>query len=490
MKRLIFFLVLISSLPLASPCQDIEKVVFDPMDTADGYYLAVRPASSNIKGVLVVCTSFSTSEWLLPETKLHNVAFANDLLTVFVTLKQKLYADTPTAERFKNVLQHVVKTYNADKSKVVVAGYDLAGTAILRFAELTRQHPVQFDVKPAAVFVVGSPVDLFSLWRWCERQVARKSRSAWDANFLMELMTKELGSVTSEMSRYQQLTPFFAAQDSRGNERYLNGIPIRLYYDVDPEWLLKERQSSLYDTYLPEGTELVARLRASGNKEAELIMAKQPGKSSRGVRSTNALSIVDEVECIHWIKNTLNIFDPNTTIPTYSLFTPPGWTEERFPIPIDFAPQIRQKGVEDVRFAPGWGDPKSEDYWSYAFLWWLEGIQKFDAATFQVYLKDYYNGLVTRNVRERNIPIDKVIPTEVKIKSIPAAEGDKGTFEGSVSMLDYMTQQPIILNYRIHVKACTDEEHTAVFIELSPKPYDQSIWKVMNKISRRLNCDR
>jgi hypothetical protein len=246
----------------------------------------------------------------------------------------------------------------------------------------------------------------------------------------------------------------------------------------------------LYDTYLPEGTELASRLLASGNTNAELIMAKQPGKNSRGIRSTNALSIVDEVDCIHWIKNKLGIFDPNTTIPSYYLFTPPGWTEERFPIPIDFAPQIRQKGVEDVRFAPGWADPKSDEYWSYAYLWWLDGIKEFDAATLQGYIKDYYNGLVTRNVSERNIPRHKVIPTEVIIRNINAAPGDRRSFEGTVRMLDYMTQQPMVLHYKIRVKHCTGQDRTAVFVELSPKVYTHAVWMDLDKISNRLECVR
>jgi hypothetical protein len=490
MKSFALLLVLFIFLPFTAPCQNIEKVVFDTKDTTDGYYLAVRPRLNNIKGVLVLCTSFSTPEWMLPETKLHNVAYANDLLTILFSIKQKLYADTPTLERLNALLKHVAATYATDTSKFVLAGYDFAGNAILRYAELTQQHPSQFGFQPKAVFAIGSPVDLFGLWTWCERQIKRKSRSAWDANYIRDLMTKEQGTIYTQKDRYQKLSPFYAASDTTGNEQYLKDVPVRLYYDVDAEWHLKERQNSLYDTFLPEGTELISRLLLLGNKDAELIMAKQPGRNSRGIRTTNSLSIVDEVDCIHWIKNKLDIFDPNTTITSYNLFTPSGWTEERFPMPIDFAPQINHKGLEDVRFAPGWGDPKSEEYWSYAYLWWLEGSQQIDAATLQMYLKAYYDGLVARNVKERNIPADKVIPTKVTIKNTKTAPDNKGTFEGMVRMLDYMTQQPITLHFRVHVKNCTEQDRTAVFIELSPKPYKHAIWMAFDRIHNRFECDR
>ena len=38
----------------------------------------------------------------------------------------------------------------------------------------------------------------------------------------------------------------------------------------------------------------------------------------------------------------------------YVLATLKGWGVERFLIPISFAPSISYKGVEDIRFTPGW----------------------------------------------------------------------------------------------------------------------------------------
>lgn len=233
---------------------------------------------------------------------------------------------------------------------------------------------------------------------------------------------------------------------------------------------------------------MISRLLALGNNEAELITAKQPGRKSNGMRATNSLSIVNEVDCIHWIKNKLVIFDAHTWTPPYVLSTPKGWTEERFSIPIDFAPQIKYKGVEDVRFAPGWGDAKSEQYWSYAYLWWLEGSQAIDAAILQKHLKAYYEGLVARNIKEQNIPADKIVPTLVTAKNVKTSAGDIGTFTGTIRMLDYMTQKPITFNYMAHVKSCNAQSNTAVFIEISPQPFNHSIWIALNQLKNRFEC--
>jgi hypothetical protein len=72
-------------LPFLLRAQNFEKVVFDRADSANGYYLAVRPLSGNIRGVVVVFTWFKAPESIPPETKLHNVASVNDLLTIYAS---------------------------------------------------------------------------------------------------------------------------------------------------------------------------------------------------------------------------------------------------------------------------------------------------------------------------------------------------------------------------------------------------------------------
>lgn len=89
----ILLITIIFFLPVVSICQNIEKILFDPKDDKAGYYLAIRPQNT-IKGVMVLLTSFLPPENILPETKLQNVAFANDILTVVAYMNRKLYADS------------------------------------------------------------------------------------------------------------------------------------------------------------------------------------------------------------------------------------------------------------------------------------------------------------------------------------------------------------------------------------------------------------
>jgi hypothetical protein len=170
-RHLFSRIILLLSLPAFS--QSIEKVIFNPKDTTAGYYLAVRPRDPAIQGALVLLTSFSAPEELLTETKLHNVAYANDLLTVVVATPEKLYADAPAVERINAVLAHVAATYKVDTGRFVLAGYDYAGAVALRYTGLTREQPGRFAIRPQAVMAIDSPVDVLELWQWSRRQVAR-----------------------------------------------------------------------------------------------------------------------------------------------------------------------------------------------------------------------------------------------------------------------------------------------------------------------------
>src|SRR5688500_9578120 len=136
-------------------------------------------------------------------------------------------------------------------------------------------------------------------------------------------------------------------------------------------------------------------------------------------------------------------FDGHNWQAPYSLATD-GWEIERFLIPIEFAPGIKYKGVEDVRFTKGWGDSTSNEYWSYAFLWYLDGKVTINEKDIERNIATYYDGLIGSNVEPRKIPAAMIKPTKVSVRRIQTTKGDLSTFSGTIEMLDYMQQKPIV----------------------------------------------
>lgn len=181
-------------------------------------------------------------------------------------------------------------------------------------------------------------------------------------------------------------------------------------------------------------------------------------------------------------------FDGHKWEAPYSLPIPKDWTIERFPIPISFAPQILYKGVEDIRFTPGWAKVKSDEYWSYAFLWYLEGEIKMDLKILETNLNAYYTGLIATN--GRNIPSEKLIPVMTSFKEVKKNKDDLKTYVGTIKMIDYMAQKSIVLICKAHLKSCSGENKTFLFYELSPQPLTHNIWLSLDKLWLDFKCKK
>lgn len=166
----------------------------------------------------------------------------------------------------------------------------------------------------------------------------------------------------------------------------------------------------------------------------------------------------------------------------FKLPTPAGFTTEEFPLPPDFAPLFSYKGVEEIRFHPGWGDSTSKGYWSYVYLWWLNGAPAITEQGLKTNLEAYYDGLVGRNIQSRSIPASKVVRTVVTIKKSATAKTDKATFTGTIAMLDYVTKRPMTLHAIIHVKDAGKSGKSAVIIEVSPQAPGTATWKELGQV--------
>lgn len=183
-------------------------------------------------------------------------------------------------------------------------------------------------------------------------------------------------------------------------------------------------------------------------------------------------------------------FDGHTWEAPYSLPTPSGWGIERFLVPPGFAPSISYKGVEDIRFAPGWAKQTSDEYWSYAFLWYLDSKPELTEASLERDLKAYYTGLIKVNSDSAKLAAEPPITVLTKFKMTQATKHGHTTFTGTVTMLDYMTRKPITLNCIVQSKPCEETGKEFVFFQLSPKPFRHTIWKSLGQLWQDFKCTK
>jgi hypothetical protein len=171
--------------------------------------------------------------------------------------------------------------------------------------------------------------------------------------------------------------------------------------------------------------------------------------------------------------------------------TPEGWRTETIPFPIEFAPALPYKGLEELRFSPGMFKPGSEDFWTYAFVFWLEGEVPLTAARLDSDLKTYLEGL-SRAVEEKNAKFDpKAADVTARIEELKASPEGQQHFAGKVEAYDpFKTHQRQTLNVRVNVFQCKAQGRTVAFFQVSPQPTTHKVWKTLQQIRDGFRCSK
>jgi pimeloyl-ACP methyl ester carboxylesterase len=473
--------------------QYIEKTWFDKSDSVYGYYTVIKPSSGRVQGALLLLDGYGgNADNFFAETKIHNVAWANDLLTVGIPTGTRLYADTSMLELLNRIAKDILRVYDLRKDQFAIGGLSSGGTIALRYAELCHEKPAEFPILPVAVFAVDSPVDLVGLYKSSERDLQKNNGGWWlgEAKMITDRFKNELGDPGLNLEKYREVSPLLREAKDTSNEWFLAGTAVRTYHDVDVSWFIQNRGRSLYETNMLDGSELISRLVALGNQQAEFIASKIPGRRSNGYRHPHSWNIADEIDLVQWLKEKLNFY-PDHLAAKLSYTAPAGWTNETILFPMNFAPGLAYKGFEELRFAPGWGNADSPEKWAYTILWWLDGAYPFNETILQQSLENYYTGLTRQQAVAAHLDLSAWSPSKVTIQAVKTAQGDKATYTGTASFFDaYVTRKPETLYLKIHLKACAGKARTMILFEVAAHPFTQPVWQQLDRINQDFRCEK
>jgi hypothetical protein len=171
--------------------------------------------------------------------------------------------------------------------------------------------------------------------------------------------------------------------------------------------------------------------------------------------------------------------------------TPEGWRTETLSFPLDFAPQLPYQGLEELRFSPGMFKPGSEDFWTYAFVFWLEGEVPFTAGQLNADLKTYLEGL-SRAVETKNEKFNpKAAAVTASLTQTQATQDGQQHFEGKVTAYDpFKTHKPVTLNLRVTVLRCPAQGRTVALFQASPQPVTHKVWQPLEQIREGFRCSK
>jgi len=177
---------------------------------------------------------------------------------------------------------------------------------------------------------------------------------------------------------------------------------------------------------------------------------------------------------------------------SFSWPIPEGWQHETIPFPLEFAPDLPYRGVEELRFAPGIFKPDQAGYWSYAFVWWLDGKPALGAAELNASLERYFAGLCVSVAKDKGQTIDpaKFSASMRLVNSSPRKLGHAVTsFTGIVESYDpFATGKTIVLNLEAWVWDCDKSGKRAVLVLASPSPQNAAIWTSLRKRRDEFAC--
>lgn len=177
--------------------------------------------------------------------------------------------------------------------------------------------------------------------------------------------------------------------------------------------------------------------------------------------------------------------EPNS----FKLVAPDDWAGETIQLPPGFAPDMKLKGSEHVRFAPGMMKPKSDSFFCYAFAFELEPQPELTDAVINDEFLKYYQGLCTAVLNGKLPDVDplKFTLELQRVKSDPKAAPGKNVATMSVlytGTLDWVepfaTKKSQKLNLEIRTWSRNDRNY--LFACVSPQARDTPIWKQLRAI--------
>lgn len=164
--------------------------------------------------------------------------------------------------------------------------------------------------------------------------------------------------------------------------------------------------------------------------------------------------------------------------PSFEWPTPEGWRTETIPFPLGFAPELAYRGVEELRFAPRFFDPKAETYFSYSFVWLLEDAPALDAERVAHDLDVYFTGLA------RAVAPAKFDPDAHDARVETSADG---AFRGIVHTVDAFGDGRA-LTLAVAGEPVSCGAHKGILLSLSPRPAGDPVWTALTAQRRTFRC--
>ena len=173
----------------------------------------------------------------------------------------------------------------------------------------------------------------------------------------------------------------------------------------------------------------------------------------------------------------------------FKLAAPKDWSGETIELPPGFAPDMKLKGYEHIRFAPGMMKSGSDTFFSYAFVFELSPKPELTETVVKDEFLKYFRGLCKAVLNgkfpdvdpsEFTLELQQVKPDPKQALNEKAADSPT-QYTGKLDWVEpFATKKRQKLN--LEIRTWTKNEHNYIFACVSPQPADAAIWKQLHTI--------
>lgn len=157
------------------------------------------------------------------------------------------------------------------------------------------------------------------------------------------------------------------------------------------------------------------------------------------------------------------------------------WKREIIKFPIDWAPDLKVVGFEELLFSPEWSTPKNNQFWSLVIGWKINAESFLTLKEIKYNLKNYFDGLMKPNHWAVSFPNPK----------IHLISNSNNKFTGQMKFFDgFHTGKTVTVNILIEQYLCRKQHKAIIVFRVSPKSFQHNIWKDLNGFElNRKNCN-
>lgn len=156
------------------------------------------------------------------------------------------------------------------------------------------------------------------------------------------------------------------------------------------------------------------------------------------------------------------------------------WRKEIIKFPIEWAPNVKLEGFEELRFSPFWSNPESDQFWSLVMAWEVDSSVELTVEEVEDNFEAYFDGLMKPNHWATTFPRPAVI-----FISNPEKD-DTHSLIGKMKFFDgFHTGKVITQNIKVEQHFQVALNKTILIFRISPKNFDHKIWNELSNIDRK-----